>query len=80
MKPDEGELKWTFNSLVAQRKKGKNVKKIPDATIELDGSLKLHNVKVNNTGTYKFEAYDNDDKMVANHEVEIAVYGKNQEL
>lgn len=80
IKPNEGELKWTFNSFVAQRKKGKNAKIFPDATLELDGSLKLQNVKVNNTGTYKFEAYDNEDKLVANHEVEIAVYGKNQEL
>ncbi|XP_056588585.1 T-cell surface antigen CD2 isoform X2 [Triplophysa dalaica] len=76
IKPNEGELKWTFNSLVAQRKKGKNGKTFPDATIESDGSLKLQNVKVSNTGTYKFEAYDNEDKVVANHNVEIAVYEK----
>ncbi|KAA0722694.1 hypothetical protein E1301_Tti015481 [Triplophysa tibetana] len=76
IKPDEGELKWTFNSLVAQRKKGTNVKTFPDATIESDGSLKLQNVKVSDTGIYTFEAYDNEDKVVANHKVEIAIYAK----
>lgn len=52
------------------------MKTYPDATIESDGSLKLHNIKVSNTGKYTFEAYDNEDKMVANHKEEITVYGK----
>ncbi|XP_056593589.1 uncharacterized protein LOC130412827 [Triplophysa dalaica] len=80
IKANEGEIKWSFTSkslmYVAQRKKGKNVKTFPDATIESDGSLKLHNVKVSNTGKYTFEAYDNEDKIVANHKEEITVYEK----
>ncbi|XP_057188766.1 hepatic and glial cell adhesion molecule-like [Triplophysa rosa] len=77
---NKDEIKWSFtsssSSFVVQRKNGKNGKTFPDATIESDGSLKLHNVKASNTGKYTFEAYDNKDEMVANHKEEITVYAK----
>ncbi|KAA0722597.1 hypothetical protein E1301_Tti011972 [Triplophysa tibetana] len=77
---NKGEIKWSFTSssltFVVQWKNGRNRKTFPDATIESDGSLKLHNVKVSNTGKYTFEAYDNEDKIVANHKKEITVYAK----
>ncbi|KAI7811467.1 putative T-cell surface antigen CD2, partial [Triplophysa rosa] len=72
--------KWSFtsssSSFVVQRKNGKDVKTFPNATIESDGSLKLHHVTVSNTGKYTFEAYDTKDEMVANHKEEITVYAK----
>lgn len=74
------EIKWTFtsssSSFMVRRKNGENLKTSPDATIESDGSLKLQNVNLNNTGNYTFETYDNEDNRLANHEGEITVYGK----
>lgn len=75
------DIKWTFssggsNKFVVHRKNGKDLKTFPDAKIESDGSLKLHNVKLNNTGKYKPSAYNEIEEEIKSHEVEITVYTK----
>ncbi|XP_073722463.1 cell adhesion molecule CEACAM2-like [Misgurnus anguillicaudatus] len=73
---------WIFTSSIdnkihkAQQKAGKTINNIPDATIQSDGSLKLQNVKLNNTGKYKYEIYDDKGTKAAGIEKEITVYAK----
>ncbi|XP_073670465.1 T-lymphocyte surface antigen Ly-9-like [Paramisgurnus dabryanus] len=75
-------IEWIFISSIdtktykAQQKGGKTINNIPDATIQFDGSLKLQNVKLNNTGKYRYEIYDGEGKKTAGIEKEITVYAK----
>ncbi|XP_065110198.1 uncharacterized protein [Paramisgurnus dabryanus] len=74
-------LEWIFTSSIdtkthkAQQKGVKTINNIPDATIQSDG-LKLQNVKLNNTGKYRYEIYDDKGKKTAGIEKEITVYAK----
>nr|XP_055062181.1 SLAM family member 5-like [Misgurnus anguillicaudatus] len=76
-------IEWTFTSSIdtktykAQRnREGKTINNIPDATIESGGSLKLQNVKLDNTGKYRYEIYDDQGQIYALVEREIIVYAK----
>ncbi|XP_073698272.1 uncharacterized protein cd2 isoform X2 [Garra rufa] len=75
-KPDE--IKWIHLSSGALFHKKKEKIKINTLSGEIDenGSLILKSVRLNNTGKYKFNAFNKDGTEIGNAEVEIIVYAK----
>ncbi|XP_056319489.1 hemicentin-2 [Danio aesculapii] len=73
------DIRWSFISsdgTTTQWKKGSNRKPPAGLTIEEDGSLRFESVRQNNTGTYKYTAFDASDTQISAETVELRVYVK----
>ncbi|XP_073805407.1 uncharacterized protein si:ch211-132g1.4 isoform X2 [Danio rerio] len=73
------EIRWAFTSsdgTTAEWKKGSRRKPPAGLTIEEDGSLRLESVRQNNTGTYKYTAFNANGQQIGTETVELKVYAK----
>ncbi|KAL1282853.1 hypothetical protein QQF64_001656 [Cirrhinus molitorella] len=72
------EIKWVHHpsGLLIHKKKEKMKSNTLGLTMEEDGSLTFHSVRLNNTGKYKYTAFNNEGTEIGSGEEEINVYAK----